>query len=187
MSDSFDDAARHLPRHHLTEEEKRQQLHDLRDAIARDAAGTRPRGHRRRRLAIIACGVVCAAGVGVGTAAAFGAFSAPPTDRSVAYCFTTADLHDPTNHEDVTVALPPGQKKLTEHDAAASAIEICADAWKQGRYSATDPKITIPPKPLPWTYPVPPLVACILPSGQVAVFPGTEATCTTLGLPEAET
>ena len=33
--------------------------------------------------------------------------------------------------------------------------------------------------------PVPPLVACVMPDGTAAVFPGTRATCATLGLPNA--
>jgi hypothetical protein len=33
--------------------------------------------------------------------------------------------------------------------------------------------------------PVPPLVACVMPDGTAAVFPGTRASCVTLGLPDA--
>lgn len=32
------------------------------------------------------------------------------------------------------------------------------------------------------TFPVPPLVACVLPSGQAGIFPGDSVTCTSLGL-----
>lgn len=133
---------------------------------------------------MIGAALVVASGVGVGTAAALGAFHAePPTDRRTAHCYTTASLSDPTNHEDFAVATG-GNPSL--HDAATSALDVCRGGWLQGRYSTTDPEIALDPKPPPWNYPVPPLVACVLKNGQVGVFPGRAATCQRLGLKVAK-
>ncbi|HEY3737774.1 MAG TPA: hypothetical protein VGL26_10050 [Jatrophihabitans sp.] len=141
---------------------------------------------RRRRTVLIATvAAVLAAGVGVGSAAAAGAFrSAPPTDRRIAHCYTTASLTDPHNHEDFTVASDGTNPSLP--DAASHAMDICTGGWLQGRYSSTDPKVLLDPKPAPWNYPLPHLIACVLPSGEVGVFPGTVTTCTELGLDVAQ-
>lgn len=180
MTEDFDEAVRQLPRYELTEAEQEQHLRML----AALPEG-RSRSRRRRRLAILACAVVGIGGVGVGTAAAFGVFSAPPTDRNMGHCYATADLSDPHNHSDFMVALPPGEAQTTLNDAASQAMDICTGAWMQGMLSTTDPKLR-EPQPPPWNRPVPPLIVCVLPSGQVGVFPGDKTTCARLGLPVAE-
>lgn len=145
----------------------------------------KPRRWRWKRWTIVLAAVVGVSGAGFGTAAALGAFT-PPTDRRTATCFTTMDLHDPTNREDFAVATSPDDANPSLRDAAASALNICAGGWKQGRFSTSDPKISLDPKSAPWNYPVPPLVACVLPNGEVGVFPGDAPTCASLRLPNAQ-
>ena len=181
----FDDAARRLGELRLSEDARRRHLSMLAGLTSGSAPSVRRSRLRGRRGVLVAvAAAVVAGGVGVGTAAALGAFrSAPPTDRLVARCYTTDSLDDPTNHEEFMVATG-GHPSL--RDAASSALDICRGGWSQGRYSASDPKVLLDPKPPPWDYPVPPLVACVLKNGEVGVFPGPDATCQQLGLAVAE-
>ena len=183
----FDDAVRRLGELQLSDEAKHRHLMRLANLPNHTTAYTqRPRNRRRRVLAAIAAAVV-ASGVGVGAAAALGAFrSEPPTDRRIARCYATDSLIEKHNFEEIGVAVGAGGGNPSLRDAASSALDICRGGWLQGRYSATDPEVVLNPKPPPWNYPVPPLVACVLESGQVGVFPGTEATCEGLGLAVAE-
>jgi hypothetical protein len=145
----------------------------------------KPRRRWRRSVALIATGVLVTAGAGVGTAAAFGVFSQAPADRSIAHCYATVDLDDPGNHTDFMLAVDP--KEIHPGgvgDAAAIAMEVCEGGWAQGRFSATDPKVS-DPHPTRADFPVPPLVACVLPDGSVGVFPGDPRTCAILELPQA--
>lgn len=179
-NDKFDELFRELPDLRISESAREQHFRLI------DKLTTQPRKapRRWRKWAIVMTVAVGFSGVGLGTAAAFGLFSSP-TDRRIANCYTTADLHDPTNREDFSVATSPNEDP-TLHDAAASALDICAGGWQQGRFSTTDPMISLDPKPPPWNYPIPRLVACVLPSGAVGVFPGDDTTCTRLGLPIAQ-
>ena len=59
-------------------------------------------------------------------------------------------------------------------------IDDCAAAWRIGVLKLDDPHVGAQPS---GDYPVPPLVACVLPSGEAAVFPGPPTTCGDLGLP----
>lgn len=179
MSHEFDDVLRRLPEYELPEGIQQEQLNTLSQL---PPPQRRPR-RSRRVLALTAGAVIAAGGIGVGTAAALGVFSAPPTDRSMVHCFATADLHDPGNHTDEVIALPPGADQPLG-DIASQALEICASDWQQGRFSTTDPKVR-PPQPQVSNGPVPPLIACVLDNGQVGVFPGQEGTCASLGLPLA--
>jgi hypothetical protein len=180
MTEKFEEAVRSLPILVLTPQE--QAVH-LRMLAALPVGRTRRR--RRRRAAIIAGAVGGIGVIGVGTAGALGVFSAPPADRSEGYCYATTDLHDRSASFGFAIARPPGQKATTQDDAASQAMDICTDAWRQGRLSSAAPKVR-PPQPPPWTHPVPPLIACVLTSGQVAVLPGDANTCALLDLPVAE-
>src|SRR5699024_792057 len=103
MNESFDQAARRMPRHSLSDSEKEVQLSTLFKAIDGQPWPGTTRRRRGRKVAIVVAVVIGLAATGVGTAAAFGVFSAPPTDRRVAHCYTTVSLGNPRNHEDVTV------------------------------------------------------------------------------------
>ena len=154
-------------------------------SLAAHSDQVRSRRRWRRSVAFIPAGVLVTAGAGVGTAAAFGVFSQAPADRGIAHCYATADLDDPGNHTDFMVAVSPQEVHPGGiGDAAAAAMEVCAGGWAQGRFSATDPKVS-DPHPDRTDFPVPPLVACVLPDGSVGVFPGDPRTCTLLEVPQA--
>ena len=145
----------------------------------------KPRRRLRRSVALVAAGVLVTAGAGVGTAAAFGVFSQAPADRGIAHCYATVDLDDPSNHTDFMLAVDPKEVHPGGvGDAAAIAMEVCEGGWAQGRFSATDPKVS-DPDPTRADFPVPALVACVLPDGSVGVFPGDPRTCAILELPQA--
>lgn len=185
----FDDQVRKLPRYQLSEETKARHLRMLAELASTDKQHTSFRRHpqwarRRRALAIVGI-VVVTGGASVGTAAALGLFSAKPTDRKFATCYATDDVNGKDNHLDITVATG-GDGNASEKDAANSAMDICTGAWQQGRLSATDVKVHEDPQSPPWNRKVPPLIACVLPSGQVGIFPGTSQTCRDLGLLIAE-
>ena len=85
----------------------------------------------------------------------------------------------------------PGVEGNPSDQTADHALEVCAHTWRIGGIAATkpyhrelDPWYVDFEGPEPPTYPVPDLVACVLPDGQVGVFPNTD--CATLGLPEAD-
>ncbi len=180
MTHDFDRAAQRPINVELSE--RAQQVHlsalsELRRPTARSA-------HRRRRTVRISVAVgVAILGIGAGTAAAFGAFDSPVTDHGTAHCYTTADLGRPDNHIDFGVAVAANSSTAIG-DAAAQAMTICTVQWAKGRFSLE--RATFPDDATGTAdHPVPPLVVCVLDNGQVAVFPGTDAVCTSLGLGKA--
>lgn len=135
-------------------------IDDLVDAIL--AAPARPVLRRRRprpRLAVAAL-VTAAVLVVTGTAAAV-LYIARPSQRSAgATCYASAAL------DAAGVVVPAG----------VDPVAACESAWHSGLVRGVDP--TAPPV-------VPPLVACVTPTGAVGVYPGTRGTCARLGLPES--
>ncbi|RIJ78775.1 hypothetical protein D1871_02270 [Nakamurella silvestris] len=181
MSTSFDDIALQQQRYTMDSEEAARQRAVLMAMVAGESTLLR-RGRRRRSL-VIAVAVAGIGLAGVGTAAALGVFSEKPADRSIAYCYGSTDLsEDASNRVEFAVGDASGTG-----DAAAQGLEICAIYWKSGVLSLESPTIdpTIIADP-GGNAPVPPLTACIIPSGQLAVFPGGNAVCGSLGLPNAE-
>ncbi len=184
----FDEAVRNLPRYELPADVEAEHLRMLAELASQEPTRRRARlraAAPRHRAAVIAASVVVLFGVGAGTAAALGVFSAEPTDRRIAVCYATASLDQDDNHLDVIVANDAGDDP-SERDAASSAIDICAGGWHQGRLTSTPPYTSEEPMAAPWDREVPLLVACVLSTGQVGVFPGSTYTCTALGLPIAE-
>jgi hypothetical protein len=124
---------------------------------------------RRRRTTVVA--VVAAVVVGgAGTAAAALALQ-HADERRFAHCypFATTDFEHGPGPDVVAVGL----------DSAAAALDLCEAEWRSGALVSTAPYAGTP-GPVP--SPVPPLVACVLPSGSVGVFPGPPGTCDRLGL-----
>ena len=155
-------------------------------------------GRRRRRGWITATAGIAVVAVGVGTAAAW-VGRAEPTVRDSARCFAIAttefDDFDASDgaFSDVTYLSDPvpGVEGNPSDQTAEHALEVCAMSWRIGGIAATkpyqrdlDPWYVDFEGPEPATYPVPDLVACVLPDGQVGVFPDTD--CSALGLPEAD-
>lgn len=189
---SFEDDARNLPTYRLSDEAKarhRDMLLNLPDGVKSvsttpgvpDALTVR-RSARRKGLIVAVTAVALTVG-GLGTAAALGVFSEKPTDRSIAYCHATADVDGP--HAQFSVAGSADDAR--PGDSAVAALSICKKEWGTGAvrgqepYLVRDVDLNLPP-----TFPVPELMACVLPQGQVAVMPGGATVCAQLGLANAD-
>jgi hypothetical protein len=133
----------------------------------------------RRRPLIVAGGVVALLAVG-GAAAAYTLL--PPKAASVqdsgrCYGKLSTDFGDGFPGTTIGVASRPGQ---AAQDVPPQVLDACAAVWRAGFFTADGSQA---PDPDPaTTHAVPPLVACVLPSGQAAVFPGKADTCAVLGL-----
>lgn len=139
--------------------------------------------HRRRPLLIAASAVVVAAGSSAG-AYAYVQHSQPVTDKSEARCYTVASLS--AGPESFTTIAQASRAGSPQPARVGNAVGVCAALWRQGILhpgpQGTRGRAT--PGPV-GTGQVPPLVACVLPGGTAAVFPGAASTCVTLGLPNA--
>lgn len=180
MTTSFDDIALQQQRYTMDSEEASRQRAVLMAMVTGESELGRRRGRRRSMVIAMAAGTIALAGVG--TAAALGVFSAPPSDRTVAYCYGSTDLSQgPANRFEFAVVDESGTG-----DAAVRGIEICSSYWRSGMLPAgpgQDPGGSGNGEP---ARPVPPLTACVMTTGQLAVFPGNPATCGELGLPVAQ-
>jgi hypothetical protein len=136
------------------------------------------RRQTRRPLLIVGTTAAIAIGTSAG-AYAYVQHSAPVTGKSQAYCYTVDTLAG--GYFTTIAAGPPGSSKTTQ---VADALSACGDFWRQGILRAGD-RNPVPPGHANGIHPVPPLVACVLPDGTAAVFPGPASTCTALGLPSA--
>jgi hypothetical protein len=119
------------------------------------------------------------------TAASSAETTTPPTTTAnaavtgfSARCYTTADIGRTDNHLAISLDIPIGPH----------AVEICQQSWETGTLSSTAPFIV--DNPVAAGQSVPSLVACVLPvelsdegTAEVAVFPGSNDTCSQLGLP----
>ena len=161
---------------------------DRRAAIHRELAAVvaAPPSRRRRPLLIAGAAVVVAAGTSAG-AYAYVARSQPVTDKGEARCYTVAGLSGgPQSYTSLAQATPVNSGKPGQ---VTDALGDCASLWQQG-FLRAGPRGAAMPTAVPSPgadKPVPPLVACVMPDGTAAVFPGTRATCATLGLPNAST
>lgn len=138
------------------------------------ASADRRRGRQRLVVAGLAAGILIAAGGG--TAAALGLFG-EASDTTTGYCYATADLNDSSNNRTEFAAAGTDEHP---NDAAAGGIDVCAAYWRSGVFTGGGVDPSRPPTG--GSEPVPPLVACVLPSGKAAVFPGDPTTCHSLGL-----
>jgi len=131
-----------------------------------------------RRTVVIGAvaGITLAGGV---TAAAVFLQPQNPTVRDQARCYSaiSKDFSESFAGASITILRANGGGVA---DAPDQVIEACAAGWRQGTLgqAAVGPGIPRPTGPLP----VPALVACVLPDGEAAVFPGGSNTCTDLGL-----
>jgi hypothetical protein len=147
-------------------------------AVVRQLAA---RGRGRRRVTVVVVGAVAVTAIGGGLAVALSKLR--PSEPSVVRCFAvaTTEVDDAELGFDLGVAASPGGAVAS---VAAQAIDQCGQAWSRGELSSTAPYL---PQDFPGGgQPVPHLVACVLPAGFVAVFPGPVGTCAALGLPEAD-
>jgi hypothetical protein len=137
------------------------------------------RGLFRRRRRIVT-GLVVVAIVGSGVAGITLLRSSPITDRSTARCYTVDSVGTGEDFVGTTIVASgiPGSPAQVDN-----AIAVCADFWRQGFLVAG--KTGIQRRPASQSNPVPPLIACTLPDGRAAIFPGDQDTCAQLGLPLA--
>jgi len=138
-------------------------------------------GARRstRRVAVLSVGTVAVLTVG-GAAAARTLL--PPSSAKVqdlGRCYSTISTNFGDDFPGTSIS------NAASRDEAAPAVppnivDDCAAAWRIGVLKLNDPHVGAQPS---GDYPVPPLVACVLPSGEAAVFPGPATTSGDLGLP----
>lgn len=179
--DDVDDLLRRMPAPGVPPRARERHLELLRAAMAEDDGGvpeaepgSRPvvpiRPSRRRRVTIA---VVAAAAVGLAGTAAATLVWQHATNRSEIRCFpkVVTDYDNPRY----------GDTTFIGADSATQALEICSAEWSQGIIVSTFPYVG---EPTSVPQPVPPLVACVLPNGEVGVFPTTQ-TCEELGLPRS--
>jgi hypothetical protein len=150
--------------------------HQLEMLVGADA------GRRRARKPVfIATG---AAAIVLGTSAgaiAYVQHSQPVTNKSEARCYTEANLAGGDQFHGTTIAEAgvPGSKAQVD-----SAVNVCAVLWRQGFLLPGAAGVARQPNTKAH-HRVPPLVACVMPDGTAAVFPGNLRTCANLGLPRA--
>ena len=152
----------------------------MRHQLMAVVAGSR---HRRRPLLIAASAVLVAAGTSAG-AYAYVQHSQPVTDKNDARCYTVASLSaGPESYTTIAQATMAGSPRPAQVN---NAISVCATLWRQGILhpgpQGARGRATAGPA---GSSQVPPLVACVLPGGTAAVFPGPPSTCATLSLPNA--
>lgn len=155
-------------------------------AAAKPAQSMPKPGRRRARRA--GAGFAAALLAGVCGATAIAALSPQHASDPVGVrCFAVATKQ----FDDESLFLPMivVDTTSTASDEIASnparATELCSQPWEGGELSATAPYLRSPAAQGTGTSRAPELIACILPSGQSAVFPGGRDTCQRLGLPES--
>jgi hypothetical protein len=137
---------------------------------------------QRRKPALIA---TCAAAIVVGTSAGALVYvhhTQPVTNKSEARCYTVANLAGGEQFHGTTIAeagVPGGKAPQVDN-----AVSVCADLWRQGFLLPGAAGVARQPDTKAH-HRVPPLVACVMPDGTAAVFPGNSRTCASLGLPRA--
>ena len=129
---------------------------------------------------VIVAGLVVCTIVGGGAAAAVLLRPQNPTVRNEARCYTkvSTDFSASFPGSTITILRPNGGGYADVPDAV---IAACASGWRQGGLGQPRPGPNSPPPT--GQFPVPALVACVLPDGEAAVFPGGPKTCEQLGLP----
>lgn len=142
------------------------------------ANGSTPRRsrHKIRRFAAVGCALVAALSGG-GVAYAHFAKNVEPSYRGEARCYTVASLKGGANFYGLTVAAS-GNPKVAA--VVVNALATCEVDWREGFLGLGKRPLRSQLPPDQRT--VPPLVACVLNDGVAAVFPGTNATCSRLGL-----
>lgn len=123
-------------------------------------------------------GVAGAALVATGGAVAYSVMSSTPvTNKSDARCYTEAKYVKGDNFPGTTIAQASSAGHVGQVD---SALDTCRDLWRQGFLELGNPRVN-GDTDTTLHHPVPPLVACVMPDGRAAVFPGS-VTCSSLGL-----
>jgi hypothetical protein len=142
----------------------------------RPAVRTPDRRHRRRwalvaGIALVASGSFAAAKLLDAT---------PASNPGLVRCYSVATLTDnPRQFTDTAMAAVDGQPAPDIAARVNDAVSACAGLWQIGLIQNGQ---IVPDAAGGNGHAVPPLVACVLPNGVAAVFPGDGQTCRTLGL-----
>lgn len=147
-------------------------------AVAAELAEiSRPRRRFPRIFSVLAAGVGLAT-LGAGAAAAYVALRpAHITNKQTARCYTAVTYTKGTVFPGTTVAQFGTNGLRGQID---DAIDTCAALWRTGILERGVPVPVL--HPAAGTHVVPPLVACALPGGSAAIYPGPADTCVRLGL-----
>lgn len=143
--------------------------------------------HRPISARLVVAGCV-RAGILTGGAATAAALlsTRQPTVLDLARCYSepSANFASSFPGTSITTATAVGGSSTSRLDVPDQALQICASLWRQGFLVYGAAGIARPPAvPTTANDPVPTLVACVLPSGEAAVFPGAAGTCRSLNLP----
>jgi hypothetical protein len=106
----------------------------------------------------------------------------PASTPGLVRCYSVAALTgDPHQFTDTAMAAADGQAPADISARVDDAVGACAGLWQIGliQNGQIVPDAAAGNQP---DHVVPPLVACVLPNGVAAVFPGNDQTCRTLGL-----
>lgn len=123
------------------------------------------------------------AGMGVlATTGAVGAYMAfaPVSDTSRVRCYTTTNLGSDDDYQGTDAAIANSDPDSSSPVEVTDPVGLCASLWRSGVLVADQGQ---PGAPAAGTRTVPELVACTLPDGVAAVFPGGAGTCERVGLP----
>lgn len=157
----------------------RRMLHDL---ATGSGVGRRAPSRRRRSLVVALPLIAVAAAASTAAAAAFlPAEHATVHDTVRCYGTVSNDGGRGFPGSEVGIAVAPGKRPA---DVPAVAVSSCAALWRAGLLSSTGvvrPRSDGAPPAAPAT--VPALTACVLRTGQAAVYPAAEQVCEQLGLP----
>lgn len=149
-------------------------------ALLERQVAVQPRPDRSRRLMpAAACAVLLLAACA--SVVAGDHASAPVTNTARAGCYTSASPAPARGY-----GLLGTTVSLTNPDGTpghvTDALDVCAVLWRQGLLTLGKAGLG---SRIGSNHPVPPLVACVMPNGVAAVFPGRPRTCANLGLPRA--
>jgi hypothetical protein len=141
-----------------------------------------PRAGRRRRLMPMMGGATVLLPAACASVVTGDHASAPVTNTSWARCYTSASLAPAGAYKFIGTTVT-----LTNVSGASArvtdALGVCAVLWRQGLLIRG--KAGLGPR-IGRDHRVPPLVACVMPDGIAAVFPGHARTCAALGLPRSD-
>jgi hypothetical protein len=158
----------------------------LREMVA--STNLAPQRLRKRRPRLFVLSIVTGLGLTGVTAAAAYTYLAPRSAsvHDSARCYSSVSTATGGHFPGTTIGVAH-VVGLPKQDTAVEALQDCAGLWQRGFLTAKGyaaPDVPKGPDGLPPAdQPVPPLVACVLRSGQAAVFPGPATVCAQLGLP----
>jgi hypothetical protein len=159
---------------------------DADEALLRSTVRSTPAARPRRRLLAVAsvgAGTVLVVGGVAAAGSLLSARSADVHDSARCYSAVSSDFGDGFPGTTVALAATPGHPAA---DVPSQVLDLCSSVWAAGLLGPDGGQVSAAKDQksgtLPTDGPVPALAACVLPSGEAAVFPGPPDTCASLGL-----